>query len=783
MKALILLHTFLIASIVVLSTGLEDDEFYFQLYPSENEEKPEEINFYNLKSEYYTIISSDEEDMKIHKATIDEIPIKNLSSITEFGDRFLIKTCFGPDKIIEIKDKNSDEILSPKDEYFKHLKKNLKNIKYCYSTAVKNPIKSNEYFIITYWTESLSSGTIEIYNHKYIIFIPRTKVFGSVKTLNSQDNNFYAQSCTNLLYKYIYCTIDPSFPLSKENHFSIDSSQFLSDSAKINLVKVLSRFSNSIYHKPIGMFKDVYTNTGKNGSYFLTVYHDSSSNKTRLMTSLYINYNKTSYILRFEDLKIDYGINIEDNYIESNLFNYLLPNNDEIITIYIKKGAEGKNLLLLKKYDHQHPLQTQTSFDKYSLSNYFRDDICEKPKYMQSKFILSPINYDTNDKQIMEVNPDEKYYKYQQDIITVISCDKNGSEVEYQVKKFEMPQCLNILNKINGIEKNNLFTFTENKIKVVLDIYNNPNLKSLRNVEIQFFDSYLYNTFLIIQAIQDGKRQPPIARSSTIFNPQKIEFFRTINFKKGKKYQIPYKIKITSPYYLTSDLCYFEFYYEDPKNEEALNDECSVKHCKECQSNTCIECNENIIGIKLDKENNECICDVENGFNKEPNITINMCTCKEGYSFYEGITKCLPDFVLNNGPYCITGQDERSSKYIYSYMPSGMAKYYENGLPYCRKPPLQICNTPTWFKLGEHVFKSAKVNKCVYILYKNKIVMYSNKTECEYTYYDYKNCMNVNINNENEYNKAIKDAYEYIPDDDKNSLIINESTIFIFIYL
>ena len=92
-------------------------------------------------------------------------------------------------------------------------------------------------------------------------------------------------------------------------------------------------------------------------------------------------------------------------------------------------------VLSFKRYDYQHQLKAQTSFDKYSLSNYFRDDICEKPKYMQSKFILSPINYDTNDKQIMEVNPDEKYYKYQQDIITVISCDKNGSEVEYQVKK------------------------------------------------------------------------------------------------------------------------------------------------------------------------------------------------------------------------------------------------------------------------------------------------------------------------------------------------------------
>jgi hypothetical protein len=502
------------------------------------------------------------------------------------------------------------------------------------------------------------------------------------------------------------------------------------------------------------------------------------------MTGLYINYYKTSYIQRFEDLKIDNGINIEDDYIDPNLFNSLLPNDDEIILIYIKKEAEGKNVLSFKRYDYQHPLKEPTTFDKYSQSNYIRDDICEKPKYMQSMFINSPINYDFKDNLLMKVYPNEKYYKYQQDIITIIACDKNNSEVEYQAKKIVMPQCLNILNKINGIEKNNLFTFTHDKTKIVLDIYNDPNSKSLRNVEIHFFDSFLYNNVLIIQAIQDRKRQPPIVRSSTIFNPEKIEFSKTMNFKKGKKYQIPYQIIISSPHYLKSDLCYFEFYYEDPENkegEEVVEEECSVKNCKECQGNICIECDENIIGIQLDKENNECICDVKNGFNKEPNTTINMCTCKNNYSFYEGIQKCLHDYILNNGPYCVTEKDERSSIYIYGYQPSGMAKYYEDGLPYCRKPPMQMCNTKTWFKLGQYEFKYAKINKCVYILYKNKIVMYSNKSACKYSYYDYKNCMNVNINNENEYNNALKNAYEYIRDDANNSLIINETNITFYI--
>ena len=233
MKARVLIITYIIISIIVLSSGLEEDDFYFQLSPSENKDNPEEINFFNLKSEFYKINIIDEDEIKIiNKVTSDVTPIKNLSSIIEF-DGYLVKTCFGPDKIIEINDTNSDLIFSPKDDYFKQLKKNLNNIKYCYSTTMKNPINPNEYFIITYWTESTSWGTMEIYTHKYIIFTPSTKVFGNVRTLNSQDNNFYAQSCTNLKYKYIYCSIDPRIPLSKENHFSIDSSQFLSDLAKI----------------------------------------------------------------------------------------------------------------------------------------------------------------------------------------------------------------------------------------------------------------------------------------------------------------------------------------------------------------------------------------------------------------------------------------------------------------------------------------------------------------------------------------------------------------------
>ena len=52
------------------------------------------------------------------------------------------------------------------------------------------------------------------------------------------------------------------------------------------------------------------------------------------MTSVYVNYNPYSFILRFEDMDIYKGINIEDTYINPNLFNHLLPNMDELIVLY-----------------------------------------------------------------------------------------------------------------------------------------------------------------------------------------------------------------------------------------------------------------------------------------------------------------------------------------------------------------------------------------------------------------------------------------------------------------
>ena len=783
MNLLYLFIQFLFLTNSVLSYKLEEDKCYIQLYPSEDKDKPYQFHFFNLKSEFSTVNSTDGENMNIISTqTRAKTAIKQLSSVIKFNNRFLINTCFGPKNIVEIIDENDGRTYTPNYIYFRNVKNNLEDIEYCFSTVVTNPLMNNDFFIVTYWTEKINSNGINTYSHKMISFNPSTKTFGEIKYLDTKNNQFYAQSCTTLGNKYIYCNIDPSFSLSKTYHFTIDSIYLFTNNGKINLSAVLARFSNSIYHKPIAFLKEGYTVSGKTAYYFLTEYHDKESNKTRLMTSVYINYYLMTFILRFETLGIYYGINIEDTYIDPNLFNHLLPN-DELIVIYIMKGAENKNLLLLNRYDYQQSLQVQTKFDKYSLSNYLREDICANPKYMQSTFITSFINYNENEKEKIRASPND-YLKYQKDIGIVISCERDNGEVFYENKKVVMPQCLNTLFPLNG--KDNSFILTEeNGLKLILDIQNDPNYKSLKNVEIEFFDSNLYNNKLIVYPTKNGENLNAITKATTISNVDKLAFHATMNLKKGKTYKIPYRIKqtgfsgISSTCHLTSDLCYFEIKYEGDYDTT-----CPVEYCKECLNATaCGECDDNIIGIQLSRNLDECGC-FGFGFIREPNTNINMCVCQEGYSFYKNIYQCKPDIWLRGGDYCIIGQDERSKIYIYDDVANGKTKYYSNGLPYCKMPQYDECGTEIWFKMGIYVFYSAKVDNCVYIIYNHEIILYSNRADCEYKYYDYKNCLNLKISNSAQYYSALNKAYDFSsessiifePDDNKKFYILNQNT-------
>ena len=769
---------FLLFDMIILFK-LEDDEFYIQLYPSHDKTKPYLSYFYNLKSILYTINSTEGENVEIIQQIVknDELPLKNISSVYEIDD-FLIKTCFGPNKIIEIFDEKN-ELHTPKDAYFKTMKNNLENIKYCYSTSINNPYRPGEYIIVTYWTEQTEVNGKEDYEHKTILFYPKTKSFSKIYKLDTKGNKYFAQTCTNLRNKYIYCNIGTSFSLSRNHHFSIIP--FFRDGDNldmlIRLVDVFASFSIENYHKPIGIFKYLYSKNGKYAEYFLTEIHDLKNEKTRLITSYYYNSDLRSFIHYNVDDEKYYGINIETQYIDPNLFNNILPNNQELIIIYIMKNPKGKNILLLNRYDYNKDLKYLTKFDKYSLSNYLRDDICDNPRYIQSMYVNSFIKYDDKDKEYMREHPDMKYYTYQKDIATVISCDKGDGTVFYEAKKIQLPQCLNILNEINGFS--NSFIFTKDKEAVYIDFDENPNHKSLRNVQIEFLDSNLYNTVLMVQLIKNGIRQSLISSGYkadlSLYN--KFQFTKTDNFRVGKTYQIPYRLiqseskEKSSSCHLPSDICYFEFHYK--KEIEEVEQECP--HCKLTDNDKCIECDD-ITSIKIKNEPCGCLCDENEGFNIEPRTDLKMCVCKNGYSFYKDIHQCLPDTSLKNGNYCIESQDEKSLIYIYKDLPEGAPICYENGLPKCCKDKnetLPSCSRTQWFKLGSEIFYSYKLRNCVYIIFNKKIEMYSDKSECaSFDKNDFNDCSGLNINSEEEYNSALENAYEYNSDDTNSSLII-----------
>ena len=138
--------SFLLTSII--SYKSEENKYYFQLYPSEDRDKPYQFHIFNLNSEFSTINSTDGENMKfISIVKRAETPIKHLSSVIKYNNRFLIKTCFGPNKIVEIIDENNGQSYTPDNIYFKNVQNNLEGIEYCYSTMLQSPFKYNEYVI------------------------------------------------------------------------------------------------------------------------------------------------------------------------------------------------------------------------------------------------------------------------------------------------------------------------------------------------------------------------------------------------------------------------------------------------------------------------------------------------------------------------------------------------------------------------------------------------------------------------------------------------------------
>ena len=175
----------LILFILLLNMVLQQD-YYFQIYPSLDEDKSYLFHAYIQPSEFITINTTEGELCKtIEKKTVTETVTRNLSSVFIYENKLLVKTCFNPGKLVEIINKNN--------LIFSRTKTSLNNIKYCYSTKIYDPKNQNKNAIFTYWTEFRVVNGKEKYIHKCILFYIEENTFSNEITLTPYSNiiNFF----------------------------------------------------------------------------------------------------------------------------------------------------------------------------------------------------------------------------------------------------------------------------------------------------------------------------------------------------------------------------------------------------------------------------------------------------------------------------------------------------------------------------------------------------------------------------------------------------------------
>ena len=724
-----------------VNTGKENNfnKYYFTMYPSENNQNPYIIYANTPFSEQLKIdFSEGNKENMIKKTPTPDYTISNISSIFFYEKEYMVKTCFGPKKIVEIiprtefdsKNDNSDSnyiVLSENSDI-------SNNFVYCYSTIIKNPDKSisDSKAIITYWVEFNSQKE---YIHKCILFYLNTKQFSQIYSLISRPpfnaSTKYPTHCTTFREKDIFCSYYDS---DLNNQFVIETNKIISNSkSQPSIFFVISDFGqiNGNNMKPIALNRQIKSLLGGYYDVFLSEFHNNfikEKNSTVLLYSLYRKSFHASVVPMFANLELFFGTNIRDAYVEINLFNYILVQN-EIILFFIYK-----NHLRVARVDYSIENNLFKNFNEIQNLGYFSAKLenCKIPKYMQSTYITNLIKYNSSEQLIVNENK-KNHYLYQQDIAILLSCSNSDSEdnenIIYNPQLIEMPQCLNYLDSINGnsIHKINFFY----SISIIYyDIYKDPRLKSLRNVGIMFYPYEKYYVGLLFLQIKlKSEDKYIVPKNNVIYNDiTHIRFQRIIPryvpiFRKPflLKYRL-FNIENTNENIinnLSSNICYFQikfFPYDlnyngstdetiiidnsdstliinnipnipEPEEEEI----CTISNCAICEENKnnlinskyiCKVCdNELNIIIKDDNIESEtygqCICNVNLHFLKDP--IESTCACQEDYAYYKSTNLCWPEEKLINGPYYIEAIDDITEIPIYNDCYSSCKKCSESG--------------------------------------------------------------------------------------------------------
>ena len=208
----ILKHIFYFIILFILSTqdniNIENEEkYFFTMYTSQNNNNASNIYANNPFSEFLSINVSDENEVKIQKELTTEFTYKDISSVLLYEKQYLIKTCYGPNIIMEVL--LQDDIESKKEtikfnyKYISEHKFNISNnLVFCYTSVINNPDKNfpDKKAIITIFSEKNTNNNVEKkYSHKYILFFPESVKFRNSYSFHSDNPNYFS----NKIPKYL----------------------------------------------------------------------------------------------------------------------------------------------------------------------------------------------------------------------------------------------------------------------------------------------------------------------------------------------------------------------------------------------------------------------------------------------------------------------------------------------------------------------------------------------------------------------------------------------------
>ena len=681
------------------NTNIESDEKYF--FTMYNNQTYPIIYSNNPFSELLKIDASDENEIKIEKESTNEFTYKNISSVLLYEKQYLIKTCYGPNKIMEVIP--LDDIEKKKEtqklNFIFNSENNFttsNNIVFCYTSIILNPDNNlpDKKAIITIFSEKISNDNIEEeYSHKYVLFFPESENFRKSSSFHSDSPSYFSKIfpkyCTTFRETDIYCTIN-----DEKNQFVLETNRIINQS-EINpslfLIKSELKIGDGKNLRPISLNYEYKSFLGGIYDTFLLEYHNKEKNDTSIIYSLYRKSVRYSIVPIFYNINLFSGVSFKDDYIGYNLLNYLMPNSNEVIFICIYD-----NMIKATRVDY-----TNSSFSSLLLNNnrnipnYYTakiDEKCKIPKYLRSTYINNYIKYNENDQSIVNNNI-QKHYIYQKDIEILLSCasskEESNSEIVYTSNIIEIPQCLFDLDSTHGFEIHKI-NFYLGIGAIIYDVYSDPRLKSFRNVEIQFYPVEKDFVGLINVWIKKSGSSDFIVPmyNTSYFNITQIKFQRIRpNYIPyfTKKFYLKYRlfesnINNNKTNRMSSNLCsfqikFFPFYsqfiqvekiYQEVKIPNITQEidikipqECNVEYCDTCSdlADSCQVCNTlEIPSLIIEKDSefnyyNKCICDTSLGFLKEPNSEYKICICQEDYYYYKSLNLCWPKEILENGPY------------------------------------------------------------------------------------------------------------------------------------